>query len=108
MAKSVKVRLSYVVSDNTDYSNPRYIEFEDSYAPDEVLEWRFQADTSATTVATGTFVDLVYVTADDGDTHTIKILAGEMVYVVDVDPATSPTLTADTSACECDVVIMGS
>jgi hypothetical protein len=123
MAKSVKIRLSYVVSDNTDYSNPKYVEFETTSTPDEVLEWRFQVDAGATTVATGTFatiadmivynndttesITLAYTSLAGATAQEVKILADEHVHLVDIDPATSPTLTG-TGACYADVIIMGS
>lgn len=128
MAKYLRIRTTVEVSDATDYSRAEVYELSDTYTPDERMKYLVEAAiTTGDDISTGSFasidamvvenkdttnfVTLTYVSLSGGGTPTsqpIKILAGEHVVLVDVDPSTDPNITADTAACICMVDIWGS
>lgn len=65
MTKYAKTRNSWVISDQTDYGNPRYDEWEDTWSPSEVWQMRMEvAITTATTFDLAPFLSTVAAETD--------------------------------------------
>jgi hypothetical protein len=120
MAKYAKIRTSWVVSDNSDYSGAQTVEVEDTETPDEVVDTTFDALVAGTTIAFGCTPTYVILTNNDPanfvemsfDTNgsagvVMAVLAGNTVVLRDLDPGTSLVVTADTATCSCRLVYWG-
>lgn len=123
MVDYARFRLLTEISEATDYSNS-YIQKEltDTFGPAEVRYQKIETDTGGTTLTISNFaainafwvyntdstnfVTLVYDSAGSASNE-VKLSAGEFFYTSDVNRGTNPSLTADTAACECIVVLVG-
>ena len=128
MADYFKLRLIGTYSTNSDYSDP-IAEFDWSVdeTPNEVVVRKVEAVTGGGTAISVTDLDnpLLYIMVKNRDTTnyveldytegaagaatpTIRILAGQCAVITDIDASSAITLTANTAAVDCDVVIVAS
>ena len=131
MADYCKVRFLVTYSENSDYSDPLVeADWSAEYRPDEIIQRKVEAVINAGggehTAITATdlddplialavrnrddtnFVTLTYTEGAAGtDVVDIKIPAGAMVMVTDVDSTAAIKLTADTATCVCDAILIG-
>lgn len=126
MAEYSKLTINFVSSPNSDYSAAEITAkgiaaYEET--PDHVWRSMVKAATGGSVFNTTIFSTLESVVIKNNDTsnfvtvaytsenttsNSIKLLAGSICVLPDVDPASSITLTADTAALECDVIASGS
>jgi len=127
MADYFKLRLIATYSPNSDYSDPTLIsDWTVDETPNEVVLRKVEAATGGTAVSVtdmddpllylmvrnkddSNYVDVDYTEGAAGAaTPTIRLLAGQACVITDIDTTASITLTANTSAVDCDVLIVGS
>ena len=129
MADNAKIQVVGVYSKNTDYSDPSAKFRGSAYtaAPDEYMHVEIQADTSPVTLTTSHLASATgliiknndptnYVIAKwrsaeyDGSAvkdNQLRVAAGGFVVTTDFTTANGLVLTANTAACECEVLIFG-
>jgi hypothetical protein len=123
-----RATLTYEVSTQTDYGSP-YVappKWVEALTPDESiyharLEAALSPGTAINTSVLGTctllavrnldatnYVTLTWRSAGNGGTDNIvRIQPGDLFHVQDVTAATNPTLVANTAACSCEVLVLG-
>lgn len=125
MSDFARVRVGFEVSEASDYSAP-YEDFSitDAITPDEVSnQTKVECDTGGTTVDITNFASIDYLVVYNRDAtnfvtllydsagstaNSVKITAGKFAVIPDVSRATDLTLTANTAAVICQIVMCGS
>lgn len=126
MADYCKLRLITTYSDNSDYSDPVVeADWSAEYRPDEIIQRKVEAATGGTAVTATDLDDPIialaiynrddtnYVEVDYTEgaagaaTPTIRVPAKGLAVIPDIDSTAAITITANTAACICDVIILG-
>jgi len=126
MASYARMRVSWVVSPNSDYSDAQSYVAADTDTPDEFSQLTVDAEVAGTTVGLGTFTTVCKLLVQNTDptnyvvvgytsllgsaAQEIAVGAGRWIAIEDVDPTVDLLITAApaTADCSCVVVIWGS
>lgn len=121
MAKYVKRLVTLLISDHSDYTQPRTYTSEETTSPTEIMVAEHLScatvagqdldltpfTTSATVWVknhdTTNFVTVTYTTVADAAATTVKLTAGQDITLRDIDTTATFNIAADTLACECTV-----
>ena len=123
MAKYAKIRTTWVVSDNSDYSDATTYELEDTDAPTIRLRQTLPTAVGGVTVTTDTLttveklvvqnmdatddITIGYTSADGGIPAEILLPAGRWIVIEDIDPSADLLLTASANTPSAMVDIWG-
>lgn len=123
MSEYAKLRLQCEHSAFSDYGSSSVHNILDEITPSmSMVKHRVPCATGGTTIFTTQFTTVSYLVVFNTDStnfvtlgwtdaaadgNTIVLAAGEFTVIPDVDGSTSPTITADTAACDCEVTIFG-
>lgn len=128
MTDYARVRIDFEVSEFSDYGSPyiRPPQWSEALTPDEAdYKGRVEAAlTPGTTIATAflttctllavrnldatNYVTLTWRSAGNGSTdNVVRIAAGDVFVTQDVTAGNDPNIMANTAACKCEVLVMG-
>lgn len=122
----VKTTVITTYDDSSDYSTPgaptRSVSYESSAVTKFLGPFTISATTGGVTLEMGMLTTCAGLTVKNKDTTnfitlaydttaasatTLKVLAGQVIHLVSIDPATDLTLTADTATCSVEVTAYG-
>ena len=127
MADYSKLNVSVTYSENSDYSAPklktRLDPFESTSSTHYEVQYR-EVGTSAETLELGGFTTIEYLVVKNKDAtnyvtatfdsagnstvdNILRVAAGKILVLTDVTPGSDLILQANTAACDCEVVIVG-
>jgi hypothetical protein len=127
MADYSRLSVAYTYSENSDYSAPKLKTNLDNYTSSASTHYEVQyreVGTSAETLEMGGFTAVEHVviknkdatnyvtctwdSAGNGSTdNIIRIAAGKFAVIPDLTPGSDLILTANTAACDCEVIVVG-